>query len=290
MSPSSGPTAPVENDEWKFAANTTRTTISIPFGPSATGDTVWITAFWSNSRDESGPAAAPVSVNLPAGGSVTYTAVCAVSAAASGTTSNTATVAPPASVTDTNAANNSATDVDTVTPAPGATLTATKTVTGSGFAPGTAITYTIVIANGGTGAQADNPGNEFVDTLPAGLTLTSASATSGTATAAGNVVSWNGAIPAGGNVTITITATINASASGTIANQGTVAFDADGNGTNESTAVTDDPATGGGSDATIFSVAGTPAVIVPVPTLTGWMLLLLALGLAGLAWRRRLAA
>ncbi|GMV31247.1 MAG: hypothetical protein AMXMBFR59_33720 [Rhodanobacteraceae bacterium] len=230
------------------------------------------------------------SVNLPAGGSVTYTAVCAVSAAASGTTSNTATVAPPASVTDTNAANNSATDVDTVTPAPGAALTATKTVTGSGFAPGSAITYTIVITNGGTGAQADNPGNEFVDTLPAGLTLTSAGATSGTATAAGNVVSWNGAIPAGGNITITITATINASASGTIANQGTVTYDADGNGTNESTAVTDDPATGGGSDATIFSVAGVPAVIVPVPTLTGWMLLLLALGLAGLAWRRRLAA
>jgi hypothetical protein len=103
-------------------------------------------------------------------------------------------------------------------------------------------------------------------------------------------VNWNGAIAAGGSVTITINATINVTASGTIANQGTVSFDGDGNGTNESTAVTDDPAVGGGGDATIFSVAGVPAgPIAPVPTLTIWALLLLALGLAGLAWRRRFA-
>jgi uncharacterized repeat protein (TIGR01451 family) len=229
-------------------------------------------------------------VNLPVGGSVTYTAACAVSAAATGSTSNTATVAAPAGVTDTNPADNSATDVDTITAIPGASLTASKTVTGSTFAPGSAITYTIVINNTGSGAQADNPGNEFTDALPAGLTLVSASATSGTATTAGNVVTWNGAIASGGSVTITINATINATASGTIVNQGTVSFDGDGNGTNESTAVTDDPSAGGGSDATIFSVAGTPAApIMPVPTLTAWTLLLLALGLAGLAWRRRFA-
>ena len=114
--------------------------------------------------------------------------------------------------------------------------------------------------------------------------------TTGTATTAGNVVNWNGAIPVGGSVTITIAATINASASGTIANQGTLAFDGDGNGTNESSGVTDDPTAGGGTDATIFSVNGTPAApVVPVPTLSIWTLLLLALGLAGLAWRRRVA-
>ncbi|MGH7215343.1 MAG: hypothetical protein ACREIT_11325 [Tepidisphaeraceae bacterium] len=63
-----GESAPEAGDEWKFATNTTKTTVQIPFGPSATGDTVWITAFWSNARDESGPAAKAVSVNLPAGG------------------------------------------------------------------------------------------------------------------------------------------------------------------------------------------------------------------------------
>ncbi|WP_257385976.1 beta strand repeat-containing protein [Tahibacter caeni] len=228
-------------------------------------------------------------VNLPAGGSVTYTASCAVSAAAAGTVSNTATVAAPAGVSDPNAANDSATDTDTVTAAPGATLSATKTVAAAGgsYTPGSTITYNIVITNSGTGTQADNTGDEFTDTLPAGLTLVSANATSGTASTAGSVVHWNGAIPAGGTVTLTITATINLSASGPISNQGTVFFDADGNGSNESSAVTDDPATGGGGDPTIFTVAGVPTVIVPVPGLGGWMLMLLGLGLCALAWRGR---
>jgi len=65
-----GATAPQGVDGWKFATATTRTTIELPFGPSAAGDTIWITAFWNNSRDESGPAAIPVSVNLPAGGTL----------------------------------------------------------------------------------------------------------------------------------------------------------------------------------------------------------------------------
>ena len=63
-----GPVAPQGADGWKFIENTTKTTVQIPFPPSSTGDTIWITAFWSNSRDESGPAAAPISIALPAGG------------------------------------------------------------------------------------------------------------------------------------------------------------------------------------------------------------------------------
>ena len=61
-------------------------------------------------------------VNLPAGASTTYTAVCAISAAATGTLSNTATVTIAG---DPNAANNSATDTDTLTPQ--ADLSITKT-------------------------------------------------------------------------------------------------------------------------------------------------------------------
>ena len=230
--------------------------------------------------------------NLPSGGSVTYTAACAVSAAATGSISNTATVTAPASVTDTNPANNSATDVDTIVAAPAAILSATKSVTAAaGYLPGTAVTYTVVISNSGSGAQADNAGNEFVDTLPAGLNLVSATATSGSATAAGNVVNWNGAIPSGGSVTITINATIGSAASGAISNQGTVFYDGDANGSNESSAPTDDPAGAGAADPTTFVVTGTPAgTATPVPALSSWMLLLMALGLAGLAWRRRMFA
>ncbi|TAH46580.1 MAG: choice-of-anchor D domain-containing protein [Gammaproteobacteria bacterium] len=55
-------------------------------------------------------------VNLPAGGSTTFTATCNISAAATGSIVNTATVAAAAGVTDTNPANNSATDTDTVLP------------------------------------------------------------------------------------------------------------------------------------------------------------------------------
>ena len=63
-------------------------------------------------------------VNLPTGGSVTYTASCSIGASATGTLSNTATVAAPGGVTDPNAANNSATDTDTLVPS--ADLSVTK--------------------------------------------------------------------------------------------------------------------------------------------------------------------
>ena len=53
-------------------------------------------------------------VNLPSGGSATFTARCTISASATGTLSNTATVTAPAGVTDPTPGNNSATDSDTI--------------------------------------------------------------------------------------------------------------------------------------------------------------------------------
>ncbi len=91
----------------------------------------------------------------------------------------------------------------------GAVVTATKTVTGNFHTLG-AIVYTVTLSNSGLGAQADNVGHEFTDTLPTSLALVSANASSGTAGTTGNTVNWNGSIPAGGSVTITINATINA--------------------------------------------------------------------------------
>jgi hypothetical protein len=67
---SAGPTRPLTADGYQFALNTTQTTVSVPFGPSETGDTVWITAFWNGSRGEISPAATAVSVDLPAGGAL----------------------------------------------------------------------------------------------------------------------------------------------------------------------------------------------------------------------------
>ncbi|MBP9155339.1 MAG: DUF11 domain-containing protein, partial [Xanthomonadales bacterium] len=215
--------------------------------------------------------------------SVIYTATCAISASATGTLSNTATVAAAGGITDPTPGNNSATDVDTLL-AP-ANVSGTKTVTGS-FLPGSAISYTIVLTNSGSGAQQDNPGNEFTDILPANLTLVSATASSGTAVASigTNTVTWNGTIAAAASVTVTINATINPMASGIITNQGTINYDGDGDGTNESTRTTDDPGTATAGDPTGFGVL---TISIPVPMLNWIGLALLSLLVAGFALRQR---
>lgn len=63
-----GATAPVELEDWQFEGNTTRTIVDVDFAPEvANGATVWLTAFWFNPRAQSGPAAQPVSTNIPGG-------------------------------------------------------------------------------------------------------------------------------------------------------------------------------------------------------------------------------
>jgi uncharacterized repeat protein (TIGR01451 family) len=129
--------------------------------------------------------------------------------------------------------------------------------------PGSTVTYTIVLTNTGSATQLDNPGNEFTDALPSGLSLVSASGTSGAAlaTVGTNTVTWNGTITSNGSVTITIQATINNAAAGTtITNQGSIAYDADGNGTNEASALTDDPNVAGANNPTSFVAHSAPAI------------------------------
>jgi uncharacterized repeat protein (TIGR01451 family) len=66
----------------------------------------------------SGSGAMSSPASLPAGGSVTYTAICPVNLSATGTIVNTATVAVGATVIEINSSNNQDTDSDTVGPAP----------------------------------------------------------------------------------------------------------------------------------------------------------------------------
>jgi uncharacterized repeat protein (TIGR01451 family) len=173
-----------------------------------------------------------------------------------------------------------------------ATITATKTASPTNVAEGGTVTYAVTITNTSGSAQLDNPGDEFTDVLPAGLTLTGATASSPTVTTdiPNNTVHWNGTIPGGGTVTITITAIVNTGTHGqTINNQGTVFFDADGNGTNESSILTDaTPNSGGATDPTPIVVGG----IAAIPTLSTVglaMLALLLMGGAMLILRRRRA-
>ncbi|MGD9583865.1 MAG: proprotein convertase P-domain-containing protein [Lysobacterales bacterium] len=220
------------------------------------------------------------SVNLPVGATVTYLAACLVNPATPDATviSNTATVAVPAGITDPNAGNNSATDTTTVTA--GADVSGTKVVSGN-FSPGGAISYNIVLTNNGQGVQNDNPGNEFDDVLPGGITHVSSTASSGTIAFAAGTVSWNGSLAAGASVTLTINASINASASGSIVNQGTINFDSDADGNNESTRPTDNPALGGPADPTGFML------VTAVPAADRLGLLVLSLMLLGFGLVRR---
>ncbi|HEY0511691.1 MAG TPA: IPTL-CTERM sorting domain-containing protein [Thermoanaerobaculia bacterium] len=235
---------------------------------------------------------------IAAGGSVTITVTATVNTGTQGTTlANQATFAYDADVNGTNESSGvsddptvgGASDPTSFTVG-NAVLSATKTASGT-FVTNSTVTYTIVISNSGNSASLDNVGHEFTDTLPAQLTLVSASATSGTATTSGNTVNWDGTVPAAGSVTITITATIKPGFALTpVSNQGSVSYDSDLNGTNETTVLTDDPAVGGTSDPTTFRVV--PAAIAEVPTLSEWGLMLLGFGLLLAAWtqlRRRAA-
>lgn len=195
-----------------------------------------------------------------------------------GVVTNTATINVPSPMIDPDNSNNSVAEQTTIISPAG--LAATKSVAGT-FEEGGTVTYTVVLSNGGPAAQNDNPGNELTDVLPAGLALVSATATSGTAvaTVGTNTVTWNGSIPASSTVTITITATIKPGTRGSqIINQGTVSFDADGNGTNEASSFTDDPGAPGAINPTVFLVGGTA---VDIPTLSGIGFTLLFVVLAG---------
>jgi uncharacterized repeat protein (TIGR01451 family) len=164
-----------------------------------------------------------------------------------------------------------------------ADLTATKAVIGGTLAPGGTVLYTITLANTGTGASFDNPGDELVDTLPPALTLTAATASLGTLTTSGNTVRWNGGVPAGAAVTITIAAAISAATppQSLIANQAIVTYDPARTGTNTTALPTAAPGTA--AAPTQFVVGG---AIAAVPALTPIGLAALALALAAAATAR----
>lgn len=211
-------------------------------------------------------------VSLAAGATATYRVAGIVAAMFTGTLSNTASVALPPELTDETPGNNSST-AETVISFSGVKVFCTD-ISGVNL-EGETITYTFVLLNGGPAVQMDNPGAEFTDLLPAGLTVVGTSTTSGVVSAPpGNPVTWNGSIPVGGMVTITISATIGAGTAGTaICNQASIAFDADGDGTNESS---------GSSDACCFPVLLASAI----PALSASGLVALALLLAVLALAR----
>ncbi|MBZ0089830.1 MAG: DUF11 domain-containing protein, partial [Thermoanaerobaculia bacterium] len=153
----------------------------------------------------------------------TYTSTCTISAAATGTLANTATVT--SAVGDPVPGDNSATDSDTLTPQ--TDLAITKTDGSATEVPGTPVTYTIVASNAG---PSDAVGVTVADSFPAilsGCSTTSIAAGGATGNDAGPVLgNLNDTgldLPVGASVTYSATCTIAASATGTLANTATVA-------------------------------------------------------------------
>ncbi len=153
---------------------------------------------------------------VPAGQSVNITIVATVDAGLTGSITNTATVT--ASTDDPNSGNDTASVTDDVVPS--ADLSIAKTVSVDPFVPGTPIAYTLIVSNEGPSTAV---AVVATDTLPAGLTATSASATSGSCGIAAQVVTCT--IPTlvpGGSVSITIGVGTSSTLTSTVDNAASV--------------------------------------------------------------------
>ncbi|WP_434047063.1 MULTISPECIES: hypothetical protein [Sorangium] len=117
--------------------------------------------------------------------------------------------------------------------------------------------YSVLIHNAGGRQQPDNAGFEFVDVLPPQLAVNGAFVEKGALSSdpTSNTVGWNGSVEPGEWVLITIDARIRPLTEGLVVlNQGTLSFDADSDGVNESSVSTDEPLFAGSADPTVFTV------------------------------------
>src|SRR6185369_12778619 len=171
------------------------------------------------------------------GGTLSFSATCTLSAAATGSLVDTATVSY---ANETNAANNSATDTDTITPAADLSLTNSDGVTS--INAGATVNYTI---------QATNPpGNNVssvsvADTFPpslSGCTWTCAASNGGACEApsgSGNIATSANSINKNGTLTYSASCTLSNSATGTLVNVAAIGYAGDGNTANNSATDTD---------------------------------------------------
>ena len=202
-------------------------TVSDTFPAVLTCSTTSVAAGGATGND-AGPFAGNINdtgIALPVGASVTYTAACTINSSASGTLSNTATVATTLpNTSDPVAGNNSATDNTTLTPM--ADVAITKTDGATTEVPGTPVTYTIVASNAGPSTATSVA---VADTFPAilsGCSTTSVAAGGATGNeagpSAGNINDTGIILPPGSSVTYTATCNIDVAATGTLVNNATV--------------------------------------------------------------------
>ncbi len=223
----------------------------------------WECAASGGASCTTGPVGGDISdtVDLPAGSSVEYTAICAIDAAATGTLENTATVAPPASVIDPDDSNDEATDSDLLVPE--ADLAITKDDGQAAASPGDTVTYTITASN--DAGPSDITGATVTDNFPAELTCDWTCSPSGGAscTASGDDdIDDTVDLPVGSSVEYMAVCTIDQAASGTLVNTATVAppdGSTDPDDSNDS--ATDEDALGSLADVSVTKDDGVTTVI-----------------------------
>jgi uncharacterized repeat protein (TIGR01451 family) len=180
-------------------------------------------------------------VNMPNGSTITYTVVVTIPSSFTGDLVNTASVAPPAGVTDPNNTNDSQTDTDTQNSV--ADLSITKTDGTTQYTPGTTTTYTVVVTNNG---PSNVTGATITDNIPVGTTwsytaLATGGATGFTASGTTNISDVVN-MPNGSTITYTVVVTIPSSFTGNLVNTASVAPPAgvtDPDNTNDSQTDTD---------------------------------------------------
>ena len=206
--------------------------------------------------------------------------------AASGSVSNTATVATPAGITDPTPGNNSATDTDTVIAAPVvADLSITKSNGVSSIKPGATTVYTVAVTNNGPG---EVTGATVTDLAPAGLILGNWTCVASTAGTGGVVTTACGAASGSGNLNTTVTMKAGAVITYTV--PATVADDMAGNLVNIATVNppvgVSDSALGNNSATDSDAItSGPPIPVAPIPTLGPLELGLLVLLLGAMSAR-----
>ncbi len=190
----------------------------------------WTCAGAGGGSCTAGPVAGDVAdmADLPVGATATYTAVCDVDLAATGTLANTATVSPAPGTADPDPANNSASDLDTELQQV-VDLAITKGDGVTSAVPGEPLTYTIVVSNQvlalgshgeqiGRGVTGATVSDLFPPELDCGWTCAPAGGASCTAgPVAGNLVDTVD-LPLGSSLVYTADCGLAPDATGTLSN------------------------------------------------------------------------
>ena len=210
---------------------------------------------------------------LPVGASVTYTVDCDIDPAATGTLSNTASIASVLA-TDPTPGNNNATDSNTLGAV--ADLSITKTDNQTAATAGEPISYVIVASNAGPSAVSDAVVTDIFQAPLENCSWISVAAggAAGNSSASGNLSDVL-FMPPGSSVTYDVICDVALDAFGPISNTATI-----------SSATADDP-TPGNDSATDDDTIVFGALVVPTLGTAGLALLLGLLALFGFASLRR---